>query len=310
MVLVAKKLSWFQTALKLRGSVFPVILPRILLLSGFCFLVALAHHLSIFNELKSLGDITSNVACNLVLGLLLVFRTNTAYERFWEGRKAWGALVVNIRNLAREIQIGIPVKEDSDQTAKDAALKNLVAFAIATKLHLRKDSLQPELSLLLPPQAITRLTQVKHPPIEITLWLGDYIQQQYQQHVIEVNQRVALTHLLNQLIEGLTSCERILTTPMPIAYAVYLKRLTLIYCGFLPFKLVDTLSWWAIPVVAVICFVLLGVEEIGNEIENPFGRDPNDLPLDDICKGILDQVQQASSFAPSNPSLAHVPSIL
>jgi putative membrane protein len=96
---------------------------------------------------------------------------------------------------------------------------------------------------------------------------------------------------VNDLLEALTTCERILSTPIPFAYAIYLKRLLLIYCLSLPFQVVNTLHWWTSPVAIIISFVLLGIEEIGTEIENPFGDDANDLPLEEICTTILNNIE-------------------
>jgi putative membrane protein len=93
------------------------------------------------------------------------------------------------------------------------------------------------------------------------------------------------------MVEALTSCERILNTPMPLAYAIHLKQLMLIYCISLPFQIVNKLTWWTGPSVALISFTLLGIEGIAIEIENPFGQDSNDLPLGDICTTLLQNLE-------------------
>ncbi|UBF24771.1 hypothetical protein K9N68_24370 [Kovacikia minuta CCNUW1] len=291
------KPNWFQMALTVRGSVLPIILPRIFLFGCIGVLVSLAHASGLLFYSDTLGDLTNNVACNLVLGLLLVFRTNTAYERFWEGRKAWGTLVVNIRNLAREIQVGVMEPDEVARVEKRAALNWLGAFVIATKLHLRNQPIADQLDSLTEPEVRSVLSQSKNSPLDLLLFVSDYLQQQSQKQRLDSSQRYILTELLNNLVEGLTSCERIASTPMPIAYSIYLKRLIMIYCGLLPFSLVEGLNWWTGAVVALISFVLLGVEAIGNEIEDPFGTDPNDLPLDEICNAVLDTIESAKQFA-------------
>lgn len=284
--------QWFNLALKLQGSVAPIVLPRTLVFVGFALCVSLVDYYKPEISLKVLGDLTNNVVFNLVLGLLLVFRTNTAYDRYWEGRKAWGTLVVNIRNLSRLMQIAITSPEGELQEQKAKSIKLLTAFAIATKLHLRNEEINQDLDAILTEAETQKLKESKHIPLELTLWLGNYLQQQVQSDRIDTNYFVAMNNHLNALVEGLTSCERIIKTPLPIAYSIYLKRLILIYCIGLPFHLVIDIHWLTAIAVGLVSFILMGVEQIGNEIENPFGHDFNDLPIDAICEGIAANVEQ------------------
>lgn len=298
----ATKLGWFRTVSQLQGSVAPIVLPRALLFSGFGFLAPLLDYFDLPVSLNFLGDFATNVACNLVLGLLLVFRTNTAYERFWEGRRAWGTLVVSIRNLAREIRIVVAEVSQADKAEKATALRLLPAFAIATKLHLRQEPSNQELEPLVSSEEMLKLKAVKNRPLEITLWIGDYLHQQQQYNRLDIGTLLEMKGSLNSLVESLTSCERIAKTPIPIAYAIYLKRLILIYCICLPFSLVNSLNWWTGLVVALISYILLGIEEIGNSIEDPFGYGLNDLPLDQFCDTVLDDVEGVIAFAPGDRS--------
>ncbi|MFS8888785.1 hypothetical protein NW823_10535, partial [Synechococcus sp. R55.1] len=220
---------------------------------------------------------------NIVLGLMLVFRTNTAYERFWEGRKAWGSVVNDVRNLARLIWVAIEEKQPGDREEKIQTLYLLPAFAMAMKQHLRQEPLLDEIQPLLSPEQLQRLQSLKHPPLQIAFWIGDYLQRQYQKGRVEVYQLTIMVERLNSMVDALGACERILMTPMPMAYALHLKQLLLLYCLSLPFQMVEGLGWMTGPIVGWLSFMLFGVEEIGIEIENPFGRDPNDLPLDNIC---------------------------
>ncbi len=285
--------QWFNLAFKLQGSVAPIVLPRTLVFVGFALCVSLVDWYMPEISLKVLGDLTNNVVFNLVLGLLLVFRTNTAYDRYWEGRKAWGTLVVNIRNLSRLMQIAITSPEGEAKQQKEQSIKLLTAFAIATKLHLRNEEINQDLDAILTEAETQKLKESKHVPLELTLWLGSYLQQKVQCDCIDTNYFVAMNNNLNSLVEGLTSCERILKTPLPIAYSIYLKRLILIYCIGLPFHLVIDIHWLTAIAVGLVSFILMGVEQIGNEIENPFGHDFNDLPIDAICEGITANVEQA-----------------
>lgn len=291
-----EKTSWFRIALQLRGSVLPTVLPRSLVCGLFGLLVAIFHYYGLPVSLPFLASLIPN----LVLGLLLVFRTNTAYDRYWEGRKCWGMLIINTRNLARQLWVSVIEKEPSDRAGKAEALHLLVAFSVATKLHLRQEPVNEELKVLLSPAHYLKLQQMNHPPLEIAFWLGDYLQLQHRRHCLNIHQLTAMNQLLDRLVEALSGCERILKTPIPLAYAIHLKQLLLLYCLSLPFQMVGELSWWTGPVVVLISFTLFGIEAIGIEIENPFGRDANDLPLDAICETMLRNVEDLISLTPAN----------
>ena len=294
-----EKKNWFLMALQLQGSVAPTIFPRVLLCGGFGFLVSILYYFKLPITGNLLDNLVTNVVYNLVLGLLLVFRTNTAYDRFWEGRKSWGVLVVNVRNLARQIQVSVQGLEPIDRENKASVMRLFGTFASATKLQLRQETLNGELEMVTPCQFL-QLKSVKNPPLKIALWIGDYLQQQHERNYLNNNQLAAMNGLLDQMVEALTSCERILETPIPLAYAIYLKRLLLIYGFALPFQIFDSSGWWTGLVVGIISFILFGIEEIGNEIENPFGRNPNDLPLDEICTTMIENLEDLTKIQEEN----------
>jgi ion channel-forming bestrophin family protein len=289
------KASWFRVALQLKGSVIPVILPRILLCSGFGFLISLIQYYGYSIPEQIFGSVISNVAYNLVLGLLVVFRTNTAYDRYWEGRKTWGGIVVNILNLGRKIKLAVLETELIDKENKIAALRLLGAFAIATKLHLRQQPVNSELQPLLSESQYLQLQEVKNAPLKIAFWIGEYLKQQQLQNRLSMDEFLPMNTLLDSMVEALMGCERILKTPMPLAYAIYLKRLLLIYCLVLPLQLVHDLSWWTALIVGLISFILFGIEEIGDQIEDPFGKDANDLPISEICTTLIQNLEDLNS---------------
>ncbi|MDX2229635.1 MAG: bestrophin family ion channel [Leptolyngbyaceae cyanobacterium bins.349] len=289
-----KQRHWFQLAFQIRGSVIPSILGRTLICGLFGVLISVLFQFKYPVAIPTLASLIPNI----VLGLLLVFRTNTAYDRFWEGRKIWGTMINTTRNLARQIWIVIPAGTVEAREGKVRILRSLVAFAVATKLHLRSEPLNDELAGLLPPEKFDKLKGMNHPPLEIAFWIGDYLQNQYRQKKIDSYQLTAVQNLLNGLVDALGACERILKTPMPLAYSIHLKQLLLLYCLSLPFQMVGNLGWWTGPIVALISFTLFGIEEIGIEIENPFGRDPNDLPLDAICDTMLRNINDLMTLSP------------
>jgi len=289
-----EKRQWMKVVLRWRCSVVPTILPRIIFMGVFGIVVTVLYELNFPVSLPILSSIVPSV----VLGLLLVFRTNTAYERFWEGRKLWGTLVNTVRNLARQIWVAVEENKPKDRVQKETTLRLLVAFAVATKLQLRSEPINEELKQLMPPEWHSKLQDMNNPPLEIAFWIGDYLQQQYEEKCINAYQLASMFKLLDVMVDVLGGCERILKTPIPLAYSIHLKQLILIYCLTLPFQLVSELDWWTGAAVALISFTIFGIEEIGIEIENPFGHDPNDLPLDAICTTMNHNIEDLITLAP------------
>jgi putative membrane protein len=163
----------------------------------------------------------------------------------------------------------------------------LVALAIATKSHLRQDLKPEHFETLLTHVEFSKLEASVHPPLLILRWLEDF-----NAHRISVESRELFRERFAALTAGITGCERIVNTPLPFAYAIFLRQSILIYCFFLPFGLVATLTWGIIPLTIFVSFFLLGVEAIAAEIENPFGEDENDLPLDELCRKITAEAKE------------------
>jgi len=292
----SRKQDWFRITLQLRGSVIPVILPRTLVCAGFGVMISLLHSFGLPMSIPALSSLIPNI----VLGLLLVFRTNASYERFWEGRKLWGSLVNTVRNLSRQIWVNVLEEKPEDRKEKESIMRSLVAFAVATKLHLRQQSVNQELQDLLPSSKYFQLKTMNNPPLEVAFWIGDYLQQQYNRNCLHIHQLIAMQELLNLMVDCLGGCERILKTPIPLAYNIHLKQLLLLYCLTLPFQLIDDLGWWTGLMTGLVSFTLFGIEEIGVEIENPFGEDANDLPLDAICQTVLRNIEDLITLMPSD----------
>jgi len=288
----AHHFAWFKL-IGLKGSVIPHILPRI----AICMIFATAVTVSNFWGWKF--SMSLQVVPSIVIGLLLVFRTNTAYERFWEGRKAWGTLINTVRNLARTIWISIEENEPADRQEKIVILRLLVAYAVAIKLHLRSERLDREIADLMPLEYYEKLQTMNNPPLEIAFWIGNYLQQQYEKRRINPYQLSGMLKLLDNIVDVLGICERILKTPIPLAYIIHLRQLIFLYCFSAPFELIDSLGWTTPLFVGVIAFTVFGIEEIGVEIENPFGHDANDLPLDQICRTMQVNINDLISLAPS-----------
>ncbi len=217
------------------------------------------------------------------LGLLLVFRTNASYDRFWEGRKLWGGIVNETRNLARQA---------ASWLAKDRDLANetilwTIAFAYSTMSRLRGGTpdLGPMQKQLPGPEATTALNS-NHVPLAVLCRITDLIQVARKSDLIDSHQLQSMDQNVQSLTGYCGACERIRSTPLPFAYAVHLRRALMVYCFTLPFALVNRFGLVTIPVTLVVAYILFGIEEIGVEIEDPFGEDTNDLPLEKICETI------------------------
>ncbi len=290
-----EKTQWLKFACQIQGSVISRIYKRVIWCGIFGVLISALYHF----KLPVSQPIFGSIIPSIVLGLLLVFRTNTAYERFWEGRKVWGTIVNNVRNLSRQIWVSVEEISPEDKEHKITALHLLVAFAVATKLHLRSESVNNELKELMHGDKFLQLKIMNNPPIEVAFWIGDYLQFQYRRNSINSYQLTALHELLDGMVDCLGACERILKTPIPLAYSIHLKQLLLLYCILLPFQLVESLQWWTGAMVSLVSFTLFGIEAIGLEIENPFGYDANDLPLDAICSTMKRNIDDLITLTPS-----------
>lgn len=296
-----EQLGWFQLFIRLESSVIPVIFPWVFFCGLYGFLISLLYHFGFPIAFEENRVFTNAVlSFNVGLTLLLVFRTNTAHERFWEGRKLWGGVINTVRNLAQGIHIVVKEKSFNARPEKEAILRLLIAFPVTMKLHLRSEPLDHQVASLMSETQFLKLKTAHHPPLQIAFWIRDYLQHQYETNCLSVYQTTVLHELVDELVNILGGCERILKTPLPLIYAIKLRQLVIIYCLILPFELVSSLNWWVGMIIAFASFVLLSIEQIGSEIEEPFGHDPNDLPLDAICNTMLHNIEELIELAPSH----------
>jgi len=294
--------NWFQVLFRLETSIPPAIFPWVTFYFIYGELIKVLYNSGFpvaFPD-KNSASTGAILSFNIGLSLLLVFRTNTAHERFWEGRRLWGSLVNTVRNLARDAWIVVKEQSPQDRVEKEAILRLIVAFAFAMKLHLRAESVNDELASLMSSTKYLKLKHTNHPPLQIAFWITDYLQYQQDRNCLNIYQLTALHKLVDDLVDILGGCERILKTPLPLIYSIRLKQLVLVYCLVLPLDIVNDVTWWTGPVISLVSFTLLSIEEIGSEIEEPFGHDPSDLPLDGICNTMLRNVEELIRLAPSN----------
>ncbi len=223
-----------------------------------------------------------------VLSLLLVFRTNTAYDRWWEGRKLWGSLVNNSRSLATKLNAYLP---DSDTTIRHQLSRLLGAYANALKNHLRSEGTRLELDSEEHPE-LSKLDRNKHLPNQVLALISKKLSRLYKEGKLTGEQLLALNPELVSFAEVCGACERIKNTPIPFSYSVFVKKFIFFYVMTLPFGFVFNLGYYVIPVVVFIFYVLASLELIAEEIEDPFDGDNNDVPTEKIAQGIQKNVKE------------------
>ena len=222
-----------------------------------------------------------------ILGLLLVFRTNTAYERWWEGRRLWGQLLNTTRALAHHLDGMLAARPAAGVAAEredDAALLSrreryaglLGEFGAGLAAHLRRPRGAPG-------SAASAADSEGHVPNGVVRELAIRVHADVAAGVLPREATVALTPLLSALDDVTGGCERIRNTPIPASYSAYLKLFVLLYALALPFGLVRDFGYGAVPATMLVLFATVGVELLAEEIENPFGTDGNDLPIDDLA---------------------------
>ena len=226
----------------------------------------------------------------LPLAIFLGFRNSTAYDRYWEGRKLWGELVLRCRSLSRQCQAFIQPADIAQAPEAEAARQRLlyraIGFVHALRLQLRDRTDCDELRRWMPQAEWPRLENASSKHDALMLAMGRELGQCQRQGWIEPCLVVSIDATLSGMTAAAASCERIKGTPIPFSYTLLLHRTAYLYCFLLPFGLVDTIGFMTPFVVAIVAYTFFGLDALGDEIEEPFGLEANDLPLDTLCRAI------------------------
>lgn len=277
--------DWFTFIFRFhKADTVRKLFPMIIAISFYCLLVSLIEikiiKISKESQLKNLSLIYSMLG--FVISLLLVFRTNTAYDRWWEGRRLWGQLINCSRNFAIKINQIIPMEYEQKYN-----FQHLISYyAIVLKSHLRNEFFIPshdDESINIAP---FDFNENKHLPNQVANMMFKNLNELYNQKQISDPQLLILDDEFKQFTEICGACERIKNTPIPYSYSAFLKKFIFFYIMLMPFAYVASLGYTIIPVTVFTFYVLTSIELIAEEIENPFGIDENDLPLEDMCKTI------------------------
>lgn len=290
---------WFRHILNFhKTDTFRILLVEMMIVAAYTAVVA-AIEIHFVRDLRmsvsgeSVGTVLKDTTImhsilGFVLSLLVVFRTNSAYDRWWEGRKLWGALVNNTRNLAVKINSFLP---ESCQVEKEFFRIMIGNFPTALKEHLREGIKLDEIedvegfkeSCANCQHVPSLMIQSMYRKSKSLLDAGD----------LSGDELIVVDKELKSFFDIMGACERIKNTPIPFSYSIFLKKFIFFYIITLPIGFVAYFEYWAIPISVFVFYVLVSLEIIAEEIEMPFGRDAIDLPtqkLADMIRGNVNEI--------------------
>ena len=270
-----------------------ILFPTILLVGIYCYGVYYLEveylHLNSKSSISNIGMIHSLLG--FVLSLLLVFRTNTAYDRWWEGRKLWGKLVNDSRNFVIKINSILP---ENDVKNRTQIAKYLRFFPYFLASHLSKESTR----LVLDEDFSDLQKELQHhPPAELVFLLTKKLYQLKKENKISDTEMLFLDTQLSGFLDVCGGCERIKNTPIPYSYSSFIKKFIIFYVMALPVANVVNLGGFMIPITMFVYYVLMSLELIAEEIEDPFNNDENDIPMKAISQNIERSINLISNKA-------------
>lgn len=270
-----------------KSDTMKILFPTMILMAvysyGIQYLEIEYLHLTSNSKVSNVGMIHSLLG--FVLSLLLVFRTNTAYDRWWEGRKLWGKLVNDTRNFA--VKINMILSDDRDSANQIARYLKYYPHFLAkhlsqesTRLALDEDYSEIEKSLK------------NHGPTDLVILLTHKLHQLKKEGKISDVEMLYLDTQISGFLDVCGGCERIKNTPIPYSYSSFIKKFIILYVLALPIAYVINLGYFMIPLTVFVYYVLMSLELIAEEIEDPFNNDENDIPMETIAQNIEKNVHQ------------------
>jgi putative membrane protein len=288
-VIVRDRPSGLRLFLTMRGSILSRIWKSLLVTTVLAIIVTFTHGALLHHKI-TLTTIPFTLI-GLPLAIFLGFRNNSAYDRYWEGRKLWGELALRSRNFARQC-LSLIGPAQSEQTGHGLAdiqtrmIHRAIAFAHALRHYLRDSDCTVELKVLLTEDEWRQIGNASHKPHFLMLRMGQDLRQCINEGRIDSCLVPSIDSTLSAMVAAGAACERIRNTPIPFSYTLLLHRTAYLYCFLLPFGLVDSIGFMTPFVVAIVAYTFFGLDALGDEIEEPFGISANDLPLEAICRAI------------------------
>jgi putative membrane protein len=315
-MIVIQNPSWIRIVLFLRGTALQRVWPRVIFVTVVATLVTIAH--TEWHVFRTNLTVTPFTLVGLALSIFLGFRNNTSYDRFWEGRKLWGSLVNQTRSMARQVvTLVAPYSGSNPDVSRDGIVElhrelvhAIAGYAHALRMHLRDvddvDALRP----FFDDAALGVFRSSRNRPITILEHLGKRVRFAFDKGLVHPQHVPLLEGSLEKLTDIQGGCERIKSTPIPFSYTVLIHRIVAVYCFCLPFGLVDTIMYYTPVVTTFIAYAFFGLDALGDEIEDPFGTDPSDLPLDAISRMIEVNLRQTLGETELPPFVAPVKDVL
>ena len=231
------------------------------------------------SSLSGIGDIPSQIhaAMSLTLGWLLVFRTNSAYARWWEARTLWGSLVNASRNLAVKLTCLVKLTDQDTEFLRS----RIAEFPSALMSHLRTAPTPP-----MDPRADGGSANDDHRPALIVQQLYGWVGRQKENARIDGDVMRVIDVELAKLLDVCGACERIARTPIVRSYRVFARQCILLFLLTLPWGIVSDFGWWTIPLTTITAYFMIGMEVVAEHVEEPFGHDEDDLDLEGLCQTI------------------------
>lgn len=303
-MILRERPSGLKLFLLLRGSIMPRI-SRVLLFNIALATVVTFTHGMLFQFKVTLTAIPFTLI-GLPLAIFLGFRNTAAYDRYWEARKLWGELVLCSRNLARQCLHLIDAPAAGQTDLRPRMVRRAVAFSHALRVQLRACRDTAPVQAMLEPAEWAAVAGSRSRHSAIMMHMGADLAACRRQGQIDGPLAAQIDDTLSAMTGAAASCERISGTPVPFSYTLLLHRTAYIYCFLLPFGLVDTTGALTPLVVGVVAYTFFGLDALGDEIEEPFGTEPNDLPLDALCRTIEIQMLEALGETELPPPLQPV----
>ncbi|HEX2012900.1 MAG TPA: bestrophin family ion channel [Roseateles sp.] len=310
-MIVRERPSGLRLFFLLRGSILKQIRWALLANVVVAVLVTWTHGAPLFHQ-KIVVTTIPFTLMGLPLAIFLGFRNSACYDRYWEARKLWGDLLLRGRNLARQVLslVEAPAPPAGPRDLEDLRVRMVlraVAFCQALKHQLRGTSdAAGEVRALLRQAEWQALAPAANPSAALMMTMGADLAQCHRDGRLDSVLTAQIDNTLSAMTAAAAACERIKGSPLPFSYTLLLHRTAYLYCFLLPFGLVDAIGFMTPFVVAIVAYTFFGLDALGDEIEEPFGLEPNDLPLDAICRTIEIDLRQALGDAELPPVLKPV----